>query len=386
MCASGGIQEWQPYRIVRDRNVEGLSQGWSTPKGHGHASFESGENKTTWHPGQGTFSATGEAIVSTVASGVIDFTVRGSLKAKAEAFQSALLPPESTMVEQFRDKLKPYLPAEDVEGTVREIVTGGWDAAWKIYHDRSLQAQREWCAATGKSRYGVNVASDWRPDNWLADYDHLTVQSAESDIVALREELGALQQVYAISQVEYSRAEEAKDSLPGLKRAYEQIVEAHGETVMKSDAVRSRQVAEKKVTLELQRKRMSYLGKIRDLEATEGERCPHCGEHLIVESNKIVKFDCDVAKRKVVKIRQEIAALDGQLEKMIEKDIETDRELKLFVDQLSKERPEVEDAAVCYNSAKNEAKNLINASVDTTERQHTIEQLEQKIDGREGGS
>ena len=68
-----------------------------------------------------------------------------------------------------------------------------------MYGDRARVAKREWAAIAGRT-YGVRVAADWRPEGWLADYDHMTPQIAEERVTNARDALNALHRVQAISE------------------------------------------------------------------------------------------------------------------------------------------------------------------------------------------
>ena len=58
------------------------------------------------------------------------------------------------------------------------------------------------------------MAADWRPDGWLADFDHLTPQIAEERVTNARDALNALHRVQAISESEQEAAESAAADLP----------------------------------------------------------------------------------------------------------------------------------------------------------------------------
>ena len=94
----------------------------------------------------------------------------------------------------------------------------GFDAAGAVYAERGRESKRQWNEITGRT-YGVKVASDWRPDGWLADMDSMTTQQAEESVTAAREALAALHQVQAVSEAEAQSAGEAKVALPDLQAA-----------------------------------------------------------------------------------------------------------------------------------------------------------------------
>ena len=78
------------------------------------------------------------------------------------------------------------------------------------------------CGQKGKARMArhhqpqlrgvIRVASDWRPDGWLADYDLKTVQEAEAAVTDARDALNAMHRVQAVSEADAQRAKDAADS------------------------------------------------------------------------------------------------------------------------------------------------------------------------------
>ena len=92
----------------------------------------------------------------------------------------------------------------------------GFDAAGEVYAERGREAKRQWQEVANRT-YGVKVASDWRPDGWLADMDDMTTAQADDLVTATREALAALHQVQAVTEAEAQTAAEAKAALPGLE-------------------------------------------------------------------------------------------------------------------------------------------------------------------------
>ena len=69
----------------------------------------------------------------------------------------------------------------------------------------------------------MRVAADWRPDGWLADFDHLTVQQAEEAVTATRDGLNALHRVQAVSESDAARAKAAELVIPVLVKRMEEL-------------------------------------------------------------------------------------------------------------------------------------------------------------------
>ena len=65
-----------------------------------------------------------------------------------------------------------------MDGLLEIIGERGFDAAAAVYGERAREAKRQWQDIAGRT-YGTKIASDWRPDGWLADMDSMTTQQAE---------------------------------------------------------------------------------------------------------------------------------------------------------------------------------------------------------------
>ena len=144
-------------------------------------------------------------------------------KERAEVFQSALLPDPETVLKAVHERLAEYLPADDLAGAMEMLAERGWDATETVYSDRGKESKRAWNAVTGKT-WGIRVAADWRPDGWLADFDHLTPQIAEERVTNARDALNALHRVQAISESEQEAAAQAAADLPILEQSAAKMV------------------------------------------------------------------------------------------------------------------------------------------------------------------
>ena len=176
-----------------------------------------------WLPTRGQIRAAPEVEPQSrpEAVGLIDFTAKRGAKERAAVFQSALLPPAAEVLLKVQEQLASYLPEDDLRGALEMLEQRGWEATESVYADRARMAKREWRSATGQT-YGVRVAADWRPDGWLADFDHLTIQQAEEHVTDTRDALNALHRVQAVSEAEIERAKVAVETLPGLRKRLEE--------------------------------------------------------------------------------------------------------------------------------------------------------------------
>ena len=126
------------------------------------------------------------------------------------------------MLKAVRERLATYLPEDDLAGAMKMLEERGWDATETVYSQRATDGKRDWGKITGQ-RYGVRVAADWRPDGWLADFDHLTVQQAEETVTTARDGLNALHRVQAVSESDAERANGAEKIIPVLVKRMEEL-------------------------------------------------------------------------------------------------------------------------------------------------------------------
>ena len=146
----------------------------------------------------------------------MDYTAGRGAKERLESLQSALLPDASAIIDAVRERLLAYMPKRDVDGLLEVVEERGFDAAAAVYAERGRESKRQWQDIAGRT-YGIKVASDWRPDGWLADMDAMTTQQAEEAVTAAREQLAALHQVQAVTEAEAQQAAEAVAAVPGLR-------------------------------------------------------------------------------------------------------------------------------------------------------------------------
>ena len=200
-------------------------------------------------------------------------------KERAEVFQSALLPDPETVLKAVHERLAEYLPADDLAGAMEMLAERGWDATETVYSDRGKESKRAWNGVTGKT-WGIRVAADWRPDGWLADFDHLTPQIAEERVTNARDALNALHRVQAISESEQEAAERAAAELPGLK------AQLNGrETALQSAIDGRNAIPLPTVAQDIQRLEKDIDNARRELSAQHS--CPHCKGALSISKGKI---------------------------------------------------------------------------------------------------
>ena len=96
------------------------------------------------------------------------------------------------------------LDIDDLRGVMDMLKERGWEPTEAIYQERARDAKREWTKVTTKP-YGKRLAADWRPDKWLADFDHMTVADAEARVTDARDALTVLHKVSAVSEAEVDK-------------------------------------------------------------------------------------------------------------------------------------------------------------------------------------
>ena len=274
--------------LARDSNPLGLSAAESK-RSYPHdgaedavVSLYDGANAATdWHANRGTIVGVGDTtLCHPSAVGLIDFTGKMKAKERAEVFQSALLPDPDMVLSAVEERLAGYLEPLDLNGAMEMLKERGWDATEAVYSERGKESKRAWNGVTGKT-WGIRVAADWRPDGWLADFDHLTPQIAEERVTNARDALNALHRVQAISESEQEAAERAAAELPGLDTEFARITDLHRQALSDRDKIPTATATETRDRLgrEIDDER-------RNLATVH--QCPHCDEALAIRQNKIV--------------------------------------------------------------------------------------------------
>ena len=230
--------------LARDSNPLGLSAA-EAKRSYPHdgaedavVSLYDGANAATdWHANRGTIVGVGDTtLCHPSAVGLIDFTGKMKAKERAEVFQSALLPDPDTVLEAVKERLAEYLPADDLAGAMEMLKERGWDATETVYSERGRESKRAWNGVTGKT-WGIKVAADWRPEGWLADFDHLTPQIAEERVTNARDALNALHRVQAISESEQEAAAQATADLPILEQSLVNMIARRDRVLSDRDAI-----------------------------------------------------------------------------------------------------------------------------------------------------
>ena len=320
------------------------------------------------------------------AVGLIDFTGKMKAKERAEVFQSALLPDPETVLEAVHERLAEYLPADDLAGAMEMLTERGWDATETVYGDRGREAKRAWNGITGKT-WGIKVAADWRPDGWLADFDHLTPQIAEERVTNARDALNALHRVQAISESEQEAAESAAADLPILELALTKLNDVRMQVIADRDKIPAMTVADRRMRLQTE-----IDDERRNL--TSVQQCPHCDEALAIRKNKIVvgenpvvlqsRIDelqkhWDATDAELTALSETVKPLNAQL-RLVEEDIREQQSLlnncKAFAAKTGAVQTEADRAALAQAEQAvedtREVVKLVQAEADATRIHQTI--------------
>ena len=355
-----GVPAPQAARVyVRDGEDEGLAE----------------IDGVEWRPGKGLTVTDGAVPLSRPeAVGLVDYTGRRSEKERLESLQSAVLPPTEQIIDAVRERLLSYLPKQDVDGLQEVIEDRGFDAAEEVYVNRGKRAKKQWQEFTGRN-YGSKVASDWRPDGWLADMDSMTWQQAEEAVTAAREALAALGLVQAVSEVEAQQAGEAKAAVPGLQAALQDARDKAQTIRADLDGLPIEAARRTVMAVEIE------LGFQRDL--AKGRlylTCPHCNKAVVVsDQGGLVSWDEESARlaseeagRKAKDVEGVFAERVREYEAVQETAQEQQGYLRTAVNKSSEAKTAL---AVAEKLARN-----VGVEVDSAGRRADLMQAEQAVD------
>ena len=355
-----GVPATQAARVyLRDGEDEGLAE----------------MDGVEWRPGKGLTVTNGAVALSRPeAVGLVDYTAKRGEKERLESLQSALLPPAEQIIDAVRNRLLEYMPAHDVNGLMKIVGERGFDAAAAVYAERGRESKRQWQDIAGRT-YGARVASDWRPDGWLADMDAMTTQQAEEAVTAAREQLATLHQVQAVTEAEAQSAGEARDALPGLEMALQAADE-------KAQAIRAdleglplgstrRAVNDKQAEIN----GMRVLAR-----ETAHLSCPHCQRAVVMGSGgALEKYDEEVSRLYREEAQAKAAEAEGLLAKLISEHGAVQKATTEAMALLSTAEHEAGVAKTALAVAEKMALNA-DAEVDTADRRADLMQAEQAVD------
>ena len=328
-----------------------------------------------WRPGKGLTVINGaEPLSRPEAVGLVDYTTKRGEKERLESLQSALLPEAAEIIDAVRERLLAYLPKQDVDGVLEMIGERGFHSAEEVYGERGREAKRQWQEIAGRA-YGVKIASDWRPDGWLADMDAMTTQQAEEAMVAAREALAALHQVQAVTEAEAQSAREAKAALPGLQTAHKtvwdkaQAIRADLDGLPLKDAAGAVQDVEREL--------------VQQRELARGFphlTCPHCAQAVVVsQGGGLVALDEVFAQHAVEQALAAANEFEDILVKLIREHEAQQDAAQGYQSKLRQADHEVSEAKTALAVAEKLAMNS-NVEVDTEDRRAGLMQAEQAVE------
>ena len=238
-------------------------------------------------------------------------------------FQATLLPAPETVLQAVKERLSAYLPEKDVVGIMEMLAEKEWDAAAKTYEARGRDAKRDWREITGAPAWGIKVGADWRPANWLADNDLMTVQEAEARVTDARDGLNAMHRVQAISEADQQRAQEARDGPPCQRGCMvRELLERMDAKLAGRDAIPAAAA---------RREANAIQGQIAEAQKNKSgwQSCPNCGHHLVLQ-NGIIASDESTAEEwdaQIAELQANQEAAESRASRMVEECNAIDAEL-----------------------------------------------------------
>ena len=372
----GGEDSWAALRWLERTGHEG----------------EPTEFEVVWRPDPQTITApTDVQATHPSAVGITNWVQRGDAKGRMIMLQEALLPTPAQVLEQTRETLERYLNAADLKGVMDMLAELDWEATAKVYADRAKEGKRNWTDVTGRN-WGVRVASDWLPDNWLADWDQLTVQMAEERVQGARDALDLLHREQAISEADLQAAEDAKAQLPTLEAEVSDlraVYEAKNERRLELNAVLDR-------TINHSREAAGALSAARaDKDAAERalerERqnpsltCPHCDNAVVYVDGVLSSFDEDEWQQRIGDREAAVATALGKIPDLVNAASNANSDVEHARENLSEAEGEQADAETAWND-KRASRDALNIAarrtgvVKTAESDAHLREAEQAVD------
>ena len=328
-----------------------------------------------WRPGKGLTVTNGAGPLSRPAAvGLVDYTARRGEKERLESLQSALLPDVAEIIDAVRERLLSYMPRTDVGGLLEMISERGFDAAAEVYADRGRDSKRQWQEVANRA-YGVKVASDWRPDGWLANMDSMTTQQAEEAVTAAREALAALHQVQAVTEAEAQTAAEAKAALPGLIDAL-QVANNKTQAIGAKMAVQELTEAGRAVKgaeFELAKLRAKAL-------KTKALTCPHCQGFVAMDpEGGLYPYDGEAERLEKESAAAKAEEVQAALAERCREESALEKVAAEARSQSRQAEHEAQEAKTALGVAEKLAGNA-DAEVETEGRRADLMQAEQAVD------
>ena len=330
-----------------------------------------------WRPGKGLTVTGGASPLSRPeAVGLVDYTAKRGEKERLESLQSALLPDVAQIIDRVRERLLSYMPKKDVDGLLEIIGERGFDAAAAVYAERGRESKRQWQEIANRT-YGVKVASDWRPDGWLADMDAMTTQQAEEAVTAAREALAALHQVQAVTEAEAEQAAEAKAALPGLRdsmqeSAFEaQAIRADLEGLPLNEAASAVKEAERELVI------LRGIARVKEANLS----CPHCQRAVVLGSDgELEQYDEEAARFGRERAADKAIQVEGVLAERVREHEGLQKSVQEKQKFLRTADHELGEAKTALAVAEKLAGNADAAVVHTADRRADLMQAEQAVD------
>ena len=314
-CAAVLSHDTNPRRIPATRRMQYIKE--DTEVAEIIMRFN-GEEAVRWIPGETgmTISYKAPPPLPTPVVGIEDLTGnRMSTRARAEMWESALLPPQKNLSDLISEKLEGKLGHQRLEEVKRLIKDTDIDTVEKMFKEKVLEHKREWEKITGEN-YGLKRAPDWTPRGWSSDMDMMTVSGAEAQVEELSEMMAESRIIDGINQAQHNLAEESKKALPKLQEKHDTLKERSDACVQRLspiyDEIKMREnvISNKEAQINRLEKRIS------EISSVQSYQCPCCDEYLLFNKSKLLKKDVETERQIISDCKQEIEDCKERIEQI----------------------------------------------------------------------
>lgn len=249
--------------------------------------------------------------MSAAAVGLVDF-IRGvtSAKARVELWEGYFLPPAETLIEQIKTQLAAKIDERQIAGVVETIGNAGWDAVEGVYKERARLAKQSWTKITGE-KWGEKKAADWRPDEWLSEYDGVSIEDAEGEFNDAQADLQGRYIENAISAADVENAAEAAEELPEKRKRLE-AADATFQAAKKAHDAFKEGLDQKRARGRELRNETNAVGAKRPKDR-DALACPECGAQVILLKGALVGYDTAAAEAALAAWQEEFDAAEAAL-------------------------------------------------------------------------
>ncbi len=293
--------------------------------GQARVSWPSCDVSSAGHPPSSSLLAAGLTIIPELSADqrtAALIELAGALPTKDD-LRNALSNPDKHAGDLFDDEaIKQGMSLIDYLWSRIEV--DGWDIAAKGVAEARAFVRGQWCAASGRKKWGDNIVESWRPDGWR---DELYGAGAE-DLADTRDALVKKWEVLIEKRGGDRSQDEINDRLAAGVPTIETEIHECGQLL-----------AEKKSHLDKARAERDNLPEI---QGASGAKCPECGTHLRPEKDKEGFLKLTRTAIGETKSREEYAAefkkrsdLDAKINELVAATEGLDRRIDRLKDDLT---------------------------------------------------